>query len=134
MGLAFIDRSLRTFGVVLLIFVPFGLYYMGVYPTLAVFSGGIWSLVNLIFLSALIRSTVKPGGTDKRRAIGLSLFKFPLLYGSGYFLLTIKQFEPLYLLIGFVGLFAVIVLKAFGRFLVGVNDQPDNGTEVRRTA
>jgi len=134
MGLEFIDRSLRTFGVVLLVFIPFGLYYLGVFPALAVFSGGVWGLLNLIFISALIRSTVKPGGADKGRAIGLALFKFPLLYGSGYFLLTVTEFEPLYLLIGFVGLFGVIILKAVGRLLVGVHDQPEDSSKARSLA
>ena len=41
MGLEFIDRTLKTSGVVLLVFFPFGLFYLGVFPALAAFSGGI---------------------------------------------------------------------------------------------
>ena len=134
MGLEFIDRSLRTFGAVLLIFLPFGLFYLGIFPALAVFSGGVWAILNLIFISALVRSTVRPGGVDKRRALGLALFKFPLLYVSGYFLLQVRPFEPLYLLIGFVGLFGVIILKAVGRALVGVHDQQDDSNNARSLA
>ena len=85
MGLEFIDRSLKTTGIVLLIFLPFGLYYLGVYPALAVLSGGVWGIVNMIFTAALIRATINPEGVNKRKAFGLALFKFPLLYGAGYF-------------------------------------------------
>jgi len=39
LGLDFITRTLKTTGVLLLIAFPFGLYYYGLYPTLAVLSG-----------------------------------------------------------------------------------------------
>ena len=122
--LDFLDRTLRTTGVVLLIFLPFGLYYFGVYPTLAVFSGGVWGIVNFIFVSALISTTIRPGKADKARAVALSLVKFPLLYASGYFLLKVPQFEPLHLMVGFSSLFGVLVLKALGRLLLALDDKP----------
>ena len=61
MGLEFIDRTLKTSGVVLLIFLPFGLFYYGVFPSLAIFSGGVWGMLNLIFISALVGETLQPG-------------------------------------------------------------------------
>ncbi|MDH4158591.1 MAG: hypothetical protein OEW00_15085 [candidate division Zixibacteria bacterium] len=121
--LDFLDRTLRTTGVVLLIFLPVGLYYFGVYPTLAVFSGGVWGIVNFIFVSALIRTTIRPGGADKARAVALALVKFPLLYASGYFLLKVPQFEPLHLMVGFSSLFGVLVLKALGRLYLALDDK-----------
>lgn len=124
MGLAFIDRSLRTFGVVLLIFLPFGFYYFGTFPTLAVFSGGVWGMLNLILLSRLVRVSLRPEGADRGKTLVLALFKFPVLYAAGYFLLQIRQFEPLLLVIGFSSLFVIIVLRALSRLVVQVNDQP----------
>ncbi len=122
MGLEFIDRSLRSTGIVLLVFLPFGVYYIGLYPTLAIFSGCIWSLFNLIFISAMVRATIRPEGANKMKTIGLALFKFPVLYLSGYFLLKIQIFEPHFLVIGFTGLFGIIVLRAVGRLISNVDD------------
>ena len=122
MGLEFIDRSLKTTGVVLLVFLPFGLYYLGVWPGLAVFSGGVWGMINLVFTAALVRSTLRPEGVDKSKALGIAIFKFPLLYLSGYFLLRVTQFEPLYLLFGFSTILLVIILKGVGIAMMRAND------------
>ncbi|MCD6250111.1 MAG: hypothetical protein J7J98_07280 [candidate division Zixibacteria bacterium] len=134
MGLGFLDRTLRTTGVVLLIFLPFGLYYLGVYPTLAAFSGGVWGLLNLIFISALVRSTIRPEAVNKFQVIGIAVFKFPLLYGSGYFLTQVKQFDPLYLLAGFSLLLVVIVLRAIGAAMMQAGDKPQASDKVRSIA
>lgn len=121
MGLEFIYRTLRTTGIVLLILFPFSLYYFGLWPTLAFFSGGVWGILNLWFIMHLVRVTIKPGGVDKKRAIGLMLYKFPLLYLSGYFLLKVTYFEPLHLLIGGSSVMAILVLKAAGRLMLGLD-------------
>lgn len=128
------NRSLRTAGIVLLVFLPFGIYYLGFYPTLAVLSGGVWGIVNLLFLSAVIRSVVRVGGVDKTMLIRAALIKFPLLYGAGYALLRVEAFGPVYLLIGFTTCLAVIGLKAAGRALLGLDNTSNNNkkvTEVR---
>ena len=122
MGLGFLDRTLRTTGIVLLIFLPFGLYYLGVYPSLAVFSGGVWGMLNLMFISALVRSAIRPEAINKLQVIGIAVFKFPLLYGAGYFLLKVPQFEPLHIMAGFSLLLIVIVLKVVGRAVLGLDD------------
>ena len=122
MGLDLISRTLKTSAIVLLIFLPFGLYYWGVYPTLAVLSGAVWGFVNLIFLAQLVRTVLRPDGIDTRRAIGLGLIKFPLLYGSGYFLLKVEQFDPIHLLIGFSLFLAIMVLKMLGRVILGMDN------------
>jgi hypothetical protein len=121
--LGFLDRTLRTTGIVLLIFLPFGLYYLGVFPTLAAFSGGVWGILNFVFISALVRTTIRSEGLDKHRTIALMLFKFPLLYVSGYFLLKVPQFDVLPLVAGFTTLFAVMTLKALGRLLLALDDK-----------
>ena len=127
MGLGFLDRSLRTTGILTLIFLPFGYYYMGIFPTLAVFSGAIWGMINLIFISALVRTALRSDKINKLRALGLSAIKFPLIYASGYFLLKISQFDPLLLLIGSSVVMGVIVLKVLGRAMMQLEDNaPDN--------
>lgn len=122
MGLEFIDRSIRTSGILLLIFLPFGLFYLGVYPTLAVLSGAVWGIINLLFITRLIRATITPGKIDKFQAFGIGLFKFPLLYVAGYFLLKIPQFDPVFLLVGFTSILGVMVLKVMGRAVLGLDN------------
>lgn len=124
MGMEFLDRSLRTTSILLLIFLPFGLYYFGVFPTLAVFSGGVWGIINLVFISALVRTVLRQGNVNRLRALGLALIKFPLIYASGFFLLKIPQFDPLFLLIGSSAVMAVIVLKVMGRAMMHLDDNP----------
>ncbi|MDF1545063.1 MAG: hypothetical protein P1R58_08170 [bacterium] len=121
--LSFLDRTLRTTAIVFLIMLPFGIYYFGVFPTLAAYSGGIWGMINLIFISALVRSAIRPDGADKNRAIVLSLIKFPLLYSSGYFLLTVEKFSAIHLLIGFSATMVVLVLKAAGRLMLHLDEK-----------
>lgn len=128
--LDFIHRTLRTTGVVLLICLIFGLYYFGVYPTLAFFSGGIWSMINFMFVAALVTATIRRDGADKGRALGLAVVKFPLLYLTGYFLLKVSQFEPLHLLAGFSMLLVIIVLKVVGRVLLGLDDNKKQSHKV----
>lgn len=123
MGLDFVDRSLKAFGIVLLVFLPFGMFYFGVFPTLAVLSGGVWGIVNLVLLSRLIRLVVKPDGVDNVKGVVFVLALFVCLFISGYFLLTVEQFEPWLLLVGFTGLFLIFFLKALGRWLTKADEQ-----------
>src|SRR5574341_1800125 len=94
----FIDRTLKTTCLVLLIYFPFGIYYVGFYNSLAILSAGIWSILNLILIRALVIYTLSPKGLDTGRAVAAAFVKFPLLYLGGYFLLKVSQFQPLYLL------------------------------------
>ena len=134
MGLEFIDRTLKTSGVVLLVFLPFGLFYLGVFPALAAFSGGVWGMLNLIFISALVREAIQTGTVNKGRVLGLAVIKFPLLYGSLYALLKVASFDPLHILAGFSSILAIIVLKVVGRSLMQVSDQPERPTDVQGAA
>lgn len=122
LDLSFVHRTLKTTGVVLLIVALFGLYYVGLWPSLAFLSGGIWGMVNLMFITGLIRATIRPDGVDTPKAVGLAIIKFPLLYGAGYFLLKVPQFEPLHIMAGFSLLLVIIVLKVVGRAVLGLDD------------
>ncbi|MFZ1684997.1 MAG: hypothetical protein WAU88_12840 [Candidatus Zixiibacteriota bacterium] len=123
MGLEFIGRTVRTFAIVLVIFVPFGLYYFGLFPTLAVLSGGVWGMLNLLFIAALVKTTMRPEGAETMKAIGMALIKFPLLYGAGFALLMIPEFNPIYLLAGFGGIILIIILKVLGRVILGLDSK-----------
>ena len=119
----FVDRTIKTTGIVLLIVFIFGIYYFGVYNSLAIFSGGVWALINLIFLTILIKAAIKPGEIDKMKVAGLALVKFPLLYVSGYFLLKVEVFKVEHLVIGFSIPLAVIILKVISRALFGLDNK-----------
>lgn len=125
LGLEFLDRTLRTSGIVVLIFMPFGIYYLGFYRSIAVLSGACWGMVNFIFLAALIRAVLRPEGADRSRALWLGVIKFPLLYLAGYGLLNIpvEGFTPGWLLAGFSVVLAVMALKAIARATLKI----DNG-------
>ncbi|MEA2031642.1 MAG: hypothetical protein U9N55_08645 [candidate division Zixibacteria bacterium] len=122
LDLDFISRTLRTTGIVLLILLPFGLYYLDFYPSLAILSGAIWSIINVIFLRSLVITVIQPDDIDKWRALGFAFIKFPLLYFSGYCLLKVSQFEPWHLLVGFSIPLVIMILKAVGRALLGLDD------------
>ena len=131
LGLDFIARTLKTSGVLLLVAVPFGSYYYGFFPTLACLTGGVWGIINLHFLRVLVESVIRPEGIDKMRVFGLILVKFPMLYVSGYFLLTVSGFEVWHLLIGFSVPLAVMLLKALGRALLGLDTRNNNGEKLQ---
>ena len=130
--LSFIHRTLKTTGVVLLIGLAFGAYYFGLWPALAFFSGGVWSMLNLIFLTGLVRFALRPDGADTSRVIGMAIIKFPLLYLAGYFLLKVPQFNPLHVLAGFSVLFVVIVLKVVARAILGLDDNRQHNSNPGR--
>jgi len=127
--LDFIQRTLRTSGVVLLICLVFGFYYFGKWPALGFFSGGVWGMVNLILITSLVKLTIRPEGADVTAALITGLVKFPLLYLAGYFLLKVKQFEPLHLLYGFSLILVIIVLKAMGRVMLGLDSNGNGNNE-----
>lgn len=126
MGPEFIMRSIRSAAVVLLIFVPFGIYYMGLFPALAVMAGSAWSIVNLIFITRLVKVTIRPDGALPVPALGLALIKFPIMFLAGYFLLRFDRFDPIYLVVGFTGVLVILILRFLGRALVESNNVDKN--------
>ena len=75
-------------------------------------------MVNLMFLSALVRVAIRPGGADVSSTIVWMVIKFPLLYLSGYALLKVPGFDPVSLLLGFSLILAIIILKVIGRAIL----------------
>ena len=132
MGLDFLNRTFRTTAALLLIFMPFGLYYLGFYESLAVLSGGIWGILNVLFITRLVQSTIRPDGAQTSRAVAFALIKFPALYAAGYFLLKVPQFDPIHLLIGFSSILAVMVLKVLGRLYLGLDGSGHNNEKLQK--
>ncbi|MFC1475148.1 hypothetical protein ACFLQG_00735 [Candidatus Zixiibacteriota bacterium] len=122
----FIIRTLKTSGIVLLISFVFGFYYFGFYPTLAFFSGGIWGMINLILIMRLVKAALRPEGADLATVILTGLVKFPLLYASGYFLLNVEQFDVKFIVYGFTLVMIIMVLKAIGRLMLGMDTHKNN--------
>lgn len=122
----FVNRTLRTTGLVAILILAFGSFYYGFKPSLSAFTGIVWGMVNLYFLSLLVRSSLRPEGADKASALIFLFIKFPLLYLSGYFLMTNDYFDPLLLVIGFTVSLLIIVLKAAGRALLKLDYFEEN--------
>ena len=122
MGVDFVGRSLKTSAIVLLVFFPFLLYYFGVYPAVAVLTGGSWSIINVILISLLIRMVIRPGGVERVWPVVFVLLAMVGLFVAGYFLLTVEVLEAWQLLIGFTSLFAIMFLKALGRVVLKLDD------------
>ncbi|MBD3257438.1 hypothetical protein GF377_03315 [candidate division GN15 bacterium] len=132
MGADFVGRSLKTSAVVLLVFFPFLLYYFGLYPAVAVLSGGVWSILNLVFISILVRSVIRPGGAQQVWPVAVSAAGMAGLFVAGYFLLTVEVFEAWQLLIGFTSLFAVMFLKALGRAFLRLDEESSARQEAEK--
>lgn len=127
-GTDFVERSLRTTGIVLLVQLPFTMFYLGVWQGLGLLFGGVWGIINLIFISHLVRTAIRPEGPDKVKTAFLILVKFPLLYVAGYFLLSINQLQPVYLAAGFSLLLIIVVLKVLGRTMLKLDEKSENQT------
>lgn len=121
----FLRRSLRMTALLTLIIGLWMVVYLSPWSALAFVSGSVWSLVNMLFLTALVRSVIIPGEIDKLNVIGLTLIKFPLLYVAGYFLIQFEYFKPELLLAGLSVFLLVVTLKAVGRSLMKL-DEPQN--------
>ncbi len=113
-------------GFLALIILVFGIVYLDTGIALSIFTGMIWGMVNLYFLTYLIRVTIRPEGPDKIAALGLLFIKIPLLYLAGYFLISNEYFSLTYLVIGFSTLFVIIILKVLGRVILGMDSNKAN--------
>lgn len=129
-GLNFLEDIVKTTGVLLLLFLPFGFYYWTTFDTLALFSGGIWGVINFIFISSIVKLVLSPNDSDKIKAAKLAVIKFPLLYLAGYFLLSVPQFNAAYLTIGFSSLFGVLVLRAIISLIIPSSNNNRKKSEI----
>jgi len=135
MDLGFIQRSIRTTlavtGLVFLALLAHGRFDWA----WGVGLGSVWACLNWILITALVRLLLNReralSGRAKLRLALLGLIKFPLLYGTGYLLLR-QGFPPLALLTGFWIILGVVLAKAVGRLLAGMEAAPvSRGVERR---
>lgn len=117
MGLEFISRIIRTTLLLAVLIALFGSVYFDWLESVGVLVGAVWGVANLYFLRSLVVETLTPKKTRKLAAIIWGIFKFPVLYGAGYFVLAAGWFSPASLLIGFSLIFLVAVLKVLGRLV-----------------
>lgn len=118
----FFERSLRmTALLTLVVSIGFALY-LGVWPALAILSGSVWSIVNLLFVRMALVAILRPQGPDRLTLAGILLIKFPALYLAGYFLLSFPRFDSLLLGFGFSIFLIVVSLKAAGRALLKMDN------------
>jgi hypothetical protein len=118
MGIEFIHRVIKTSLITAAVTFLFGALYYKFHYASGILVGCGWGCLNLFFLTNLVTQATDPKGIDRKRVVLLILFKFPLLYLSGYFLLRIEYFPVTSLLVGFTLIFVVILLKALGRMII----------------
>lgn len=61
----------------------------------AVMTGALWIFLNVYFLFRLIDMGMNARGGKKDKILVLSIFKFPVLYVAGFFILK-SRFFPVY--------------------------------------
>jgi len=101
--------------------IPFATYF-GLQASVGWLAGIGWSLLNLHFITSLTQNVLTVENRDIRRIlIGLAI-KFPVLYLTGFLLLRNQNFPVIWLMAGFTWPFFVLVLKAFGRAYLGMDN------------
>jgi len=115
-----VRRTAAVFGVVLAI--PFAAYW-GIGSGAAWTAGILWSLVNLHFVTSVVRGLFTAERRERLRLIILLLVKFPVLYAIGYLFLRSEQLPAAWIVAGFTWPFFVIVMKALGRTFMHMDER-----------
>ena len=84
-------------------------------------AGCAWSLVNVHLLRVLVGFLVAHTGGRKLKIVAVLVAKLPVLYGAGYLLLDSGRLPIAGLLVGFAWPLSVVVLKAAGRLILGLD-------------
>ena len=120
MDTAFVTRTLRAsawFGGLVCLLAA---YYAGWNWSLGLALGTAWSMANLFLIKSLIERLIRTGERPWSAVLLLVLVKFPLLYLAGFLILRLGSYSPVAPLLGFWVPFVVMVLKALGRLLLGL--------------
>ncbi len=121
MGLDFLQRVRKTSIAVGLVVSLAILTYRGPWPAAAFAAGCAWSLVNIHVIRLLVLVMTGDARRSKLRIAAVLLLKVPVLYGIGYVLLSMARLSAPWLLAGFGWPLLVVVLKAAGRLLLGLD-------------
>ena len=134
MGLEFLGRVSRT-SIATGLVVTLAVYMYGSLAASAAFAAGCaWSLLNLHVLRLLVRESFKGRGRRKLRIAAVLVVKIPVLYAAGYLALRTGSLPVVWLLAGSAWPHAVIVLKAAGRALLGIDRTEDRRVPARTGA
>jgi hypothetical protein len=122
MDLAFLARVRRTSAIAGAVAAILVAVYWGPWIAAGWLAGVAWSLVNLYFIGEVIRGVITAEERDTMKLIVVLAIKFPVLYALGFLLLWLEQLPVAALVAGFSWPFAVMVLKAFGRVYMGLDE------------
>ncbi|MFQ5510246.1 MAG: hypothetical protein ACE5EO_00200 [Candidatus Krumholzibacteriia bacterium] len=123
MGLEFLQRVRKTSIVTGLVVLPVVSAYVGLAAGVAWALGVTWSLVNVYVIGLLVRFAYTDGKKERLRAALLFVVKIPVLYLIGYLLLRSDRLPDPGLLAGFMWPLSVIVLKAFARLILRMDER-----------
>jgi hypothetical protein len=115
-----VRRSSIVFGLILSIPLSF---YFGWMNGLSFVAGVAWSLVNLAFITSLVKNVITLEDRSMLRIVLALAVKFPVLYAAGWLLLR-QGLAPLWMVAGFTWPFFVLVMKAAGRVYMKMDDSP----------
>jgi len=127
LGLEFIDRVIKTTLIFALFATPFLILYLGFSFGVSVLIGAVWGILNLIAIKFVIVSLVKTGKRNLKFGLLILFFKIPVLYGTGYFLLTWDYLSVGGLLWGFSGILIVSAFKGLSRSILKMDNKINPG-------
>jgi len=119
----FIDRIIKSTLVAAAILFPFLYLYFSLSFGLSVLIGAIWGSLNLLAIKIIILSLVTKQSKNITLGILVLIFKIPVLYGAGYFLVTWDYLSVPGLLWGFSGIFITALLNALSRTILGLDNR-----------
>jgi len=117
MGLEFIGRTIKTSLILSALIFIFGAFYFDTRYSLGIAIGLICNTANVWMIMGLVRRTLTPDDRKPLPIILFSMLKFPILYGLGYLVLRSDIAPVASYMVGFVLLFAVVLLKVAGSCL-----------------
>lgn len=128
----FINRALVIAAIITFLVVISSFVYYNKNFALGALAGGAWNIINIYFLTRLVKVTFSPASPavsgqegrtgpkspNKKKIAYLVFIKFPLLYGAGFLILRYSGVSLYGVLVGFSIFFLVISLKAIGAAIV----------------
>ena len=96
-------------------------YYFGWKGGLSWVAGIAWSVVNLAFITSLVKNVVTLEDRNLLRIALALVVKFPVLYIAGWLMLR-QGLSPLWMMAGFTWPFFVLVMKAGGRMYMKMDE------------
>lgn len=117
MELRIVENILKlTIALAIISFFAFGVYD-NFFNALGIFVGALWSCANLWLISKLLQSLLLTETKNYYRLLGYLGIKFPVLYASGFFILTSHYLSAFHTLVGFSLLFVSILLTCLWKMI-----------------